>query len=52
MEEKKVLIGVCKILDGLVDVMATLPETTNNVRLWTAIGTASQMVKQIINDEV
>ena len=49
-DETKAIIGVCKALDGLIDVMESLPDTTANVDLWKAIGNASQIAKQVIKD--
>ena len=47
-DETKVLKGVCKTLDGLIDVMESLPETTDNADLWQAIGEAAQIAKMRI----
>jgi len=48
-DEHKVLNGVCKSLDGLRDIMESLPETTPNVTLWRAIGEAETIAEQIVN---
>lgn len=47
-EEIKVLNGVCKALEGLTDIMESLPATTENVELWQEIGEAAQTAKSII----
>jgi hypothetical protein len=48
-DEIKVLNGVRKTLDGLVDIMEGLPDTTENADLWQAIVEASQIAGQITN---
>ena len=46
-DEIKILNGVRKMLDGLVDIMEGLPDTTENADLWNAIVEASQIAGQI-----
>ena len=48
-DEIKVLNGVRKTLDGLVDIMEGLPDTTENADLWQAIVEAAQIAGQITN---
>ena len=46
-DETKTLCGVCKALDGLVDIMESLPDTPENVDLWQSIGEAAQIANSI-----
>ena len=46
-DETKVLNGVRKSVDGLVDIMEGLPDTTENVQVWQAIVEAAQIAGQV-----
>lgn len=49
-DESKVILGVCKSLEGLRDIIESLPED-GNVDIWQAIGQAEQIAKQRIAKE-
>ena len=46
-DETKVLNGVRKTLDELIDIMESLPDTTENADLWKAILEAAEIAGQV-----
>ena len=45
--ETKVLNGVRKTLDGLIDIMEGLPDSKENIAIWEAITEAAQIAGQV-----